>query len=70
MGKVTFINAKGTLRVLECDDVVVTGGFQPNAQAAIAFAHTAPEFYMIGDCRQSGTMRHAIRDAYAVAMQI
>ncbi|MBQ9268268.1 MAG: FAD-dependent oxidoreductase [Oscillospiraceae bacterium] len=69
-GKVTFRNAHGIERVLECDDVVVTGGFAPNAAAAIAFAQAAPEFYMIGDCRQPGTMRHAIRDAYAVAMQI
>ena len=68
--RVTFLNAHGVERVLECDDVVVTGGFSPNAAAAVAFAQAAPEFYMIGDCRQPGTMRHAIRDAYAVAMQI
>jgi thioredoxin reductase len=69
-GKVTFRNAKGQEKVLECDDVVVTGGFQPNTDLAISFANCAREFYMLGDCRQPGTMRHAIRDAYAIAMRI
>ncbi len=69
-GKVTYRTQKGTEKTIACDDVVVTGGFAPNTQLAISFANCAKEFYMIGDCRQSGTMRHAIRDAYAVAMQI
>ena len=69
-GKVTYLTRKGAEKVIECDDVVVTGGFMPNTDLAISFANAAPEFYMIGDCRQAGTMRHAIRDAYAVAMQI
>ena len=68
--RVTFINAHGVERVIDCDDVVVTGGFVSNAAEVISFAQAAPEFYMLGDCRQPGTMRHAIRDAYAIAMQI
>jgi thioredoxin reductase len=69
-GQVTYRTQKGTEKIIACDDVVVTGGFQPRTQLAVSFANCAREFYMIGDCRQPGTMRHAIRDAYAVAMQI
>lgn len=69
-GAVTYRTAKGKVKTIACDDVVVTGGFAPRVQQAVSFANCAPEFYMIGDCRQPGTMRHAIRDAYAVAMQI
>jgi thioredoxin reductase len=69
-GKVTYLTRKGKEKTVECDDVVVTGGFKPNTDLAVSFANSAREFYMIGDCRQPGTMRHAIRDAYAVAMQI
>jgi 2,4-dienoyl-CoA reductase-like NADH-dependent reductase (Old Yellow Enzyme family)/thioredoxin reductase len=69
-GQVTYRTQKGTEKTIACDDVVVTGGFQPRTQLAVSFANCAREFYMIGDCRQPGTMRHAIRDAYAVAMQI
>ena len=69
-GQVTYLTAKGKEKTVACDDVVVTGGFTPRVQLAVSFAHSATEFYMIGDCRQPGTMRHAIRDAYAVAMQI
>ena len=43
---------------------------EPNSDAAIAFRDCAKEFYMIGDCRQNGNMRNAIRDAYALAMRI
>lgn len=69
-GKVTYLTRKGVEKTVECDDVVVTGGFKPNNELAISFANCANEFYMLGDCRQPGTMRHAIRDAYAIAMQI
>jgi len=67
---VTYIDKNGEEHTIECDDIAISGGMEPNRDVAIGFAHSAPEFYMIGDCRQPGTMRHAIRDAYAIAMQI
>ena len=69
-GKVTYVNRKGDTVTVDCDDVVACGGMEPNSEAAIAFRFAAPEFYMIGDCRQPGNMRNAIRDAYALAMRI
>lgn len=69
-GTVTYVDRKGTEQTVECDDVVACGGMRPNSEAAIAFRFAAPEFYMIGDCRQPGNMRNAIRDAYALAMRI
>ena len=69
-GSVTYLDKYGSEHIIECDDVVVNGGMVPNSDVAISFAGSAPEYFTIGDCRQPGTMRHAIRDAYAVAMQI
>ena len=66
---VTWTDREGE-HTVECDDVVACGGMEPNSEAALAFASCAKEFYAIGDCRQNGTMRHAIRDAYTVAMRI
>ncbi len=68
--RVTYVDADGAAHTVTCDDVVAAGGMEPNSDLAISFAGSAPEFYMIGDCRQAGTMRHAIRDAFAIAMQI
>ncbi len=69
-GKVTYVDRKGSVCTVDCDDVVACGGMEPNSEAAIAFRDAAKEFYMIGDCRQNGNMRNAIRDAYALAMRI
>lgn len=69
-GKVTYENYKGDVKTIECDDVVVNGGISPVVEDAAIFRNSAREYYVIGDARQSGTMRHAIRDAYAVAQQI
>ena len=69
-GKVTYQNYKRDIKTIECDDVVVNGGIVPNHQASTAFVGCCREYYVIGDARQSGTMRHAIRDAFAVAHQI
>ena len=67
---VTYVDPEGVSHTIECDDVVLSGGMSPCSEQASAFASCAPEFYMIGDCRQNGTMRNAIRDAFGAAMQI
>ncbi len=69
-GKVTYLDRKGAEHTVDCDDVVACGGMEPCSDEAISFRDSAKEFYMIGDCRQSGNMRNAIRDAYALAMRI
>lgn len=69
-GKVTFVDRHGVEHTIECDDVVVSGGMDPSIELAASFHGCAPEYYAIGDCRQSGNMRDAIFDAYAACMQI
>lgn len=69
-GLVTYVDAAGETHTVACDDVVAAGGMQPRAELAMSFADCAPEFYMIGDCTEPATMRHAIKDAYCTAMQI
>ena len=69
-GKVYYIDKDGNEGCVECDDIVVSGGLEPNRDLAISFHGIAPEFYMIGDCKESGNMRNAIFDAYACSQQI
>ena len=56
--------------MVECDSILVSGGVSPNRDLAIEFHGIAPEFYMIGDCKEAGNLRSAIFDAYAVTQQI
>lgn len=67
--RVTYADAQGE-HTVDCDDIVAAGGMEPNADLAVSFASCAPEFYMIGDCTEAATMRHAIKDAFCTAMQI
>ena len=69
-GKVTYKNYKGDVKTIECDDVVVNGGIIPDRNDSYPFVNCCREYYVIGDAKQPGTMRHAIRDAFAVAHQI
>ena len=69
-GRVTFVDKNGNEHTVECDDIVAAGGMEPNAKLAASFSNSAAEFYMIGDCTEAGTMRHAIKDAYCIANQI
>lgn len=69
-GAVHYVDTQNVEHVVQCDDIVAAGGMKPRADLAMSFANCADEFYMIGDCTESGTMRHAIKDAYCAAMQI
>ncbi len=69
-GKVTYKNYKGDIKTIACDDVVVNGGITPDHSESAKFVGCCREYYVIGDARQPGTMRHAIRDAFSVAHQI
>lgn len=60
----------GSLHSISCDDIVVSGGLKPRHEEAMAFFGSAPEFYAIGDCREKGSMRTAIFDAYGLCMNI
>lgn len=67
---VRFLDQDGNEQCIACDDVVASGGIAPLQQEAMAFHDCSTEFYLLGDCRSPGTMRHAIRDAFGIAMQI
>lgn len=69
-GRVWFTTLDGEQKCVEFDDAILSGGMEPDRDGAIGFYGSAKEFYMIGDCREANNMRLAIRDAYAVAMQI
>ena len=69
-GLIHYQDKDGNARTLEFDDIILTGGMRPNSESATAYSRCAEEFYMIGDCRQPQNLRLALRDAYAVAMQI
>lgn len=70
-GKVVYKDADGAEHILECDDVVISGGMNRNADAALAYSDAAPDFYMIGDCSEfGGDLRKGYREAWAVASQI
>ena len=69
-GKVYYVDKYGNEGTVECDSILVSGGVKPNWDAAIGFHGIAPEFYMIGDCKEAGNLRNAIFDAYAAAQQI
>ena len=69
-GKVTYQNYKGDIKTIECDDVVYNGGIVPDHDASAAFKDCCSEYFVIGDARQPGNMRHAIRDAFGAANRI
>lgn len=67
---VIYLDNDGAEHIVECDDILASGGMTPEVETCMSFVGSAKEYFTIGDCRQAGNMRHAIRDAYAVAMQI
>jgi thioredoxin reductase len=67
---VYYLDENGQEQSIPCDDILAAGGMAPENKAALAFYGLAKEFYCIGDAREAGTMRTAIRDAYAVAVRI
>lgn len=70
-GKVVYLDADGNEQTLLCDEVVISGGVNKAADAALAYADAAPDFYMIGDCSDhGGDLRRGYREAWAVASQI
>lgn len=62
------VNGKG--ETLDCDSFVICGGMSDQLDAALAYADTADEFYMVGDCQGAGNIQKCVRAAYAVASRI
>lgn len=57
-------------RVLECDDVVVSGGRKPRTDVAEAFRGIAPVVAVIGDALTVSNIKRATYSGYKAAMEL
>ena len=53
----TYRDAAGAEKTIECDDVVLAGGMNPCYDEALKFYGTADRFFMIGDCTEVGSVQ-------------
>lgn len=67
---VTYTDADGSDHKLPADSVVLSVGMRAKSDEALSFYGAAPWFYMVGDCKQPGTIQTTNRSAYATAMSI
>lgn len=69
-GRVTYVTADGAEHVMQCDQVVISGGMKPCTDEAIAYAGSAPQFMVIGDCEKPTNLQVNLRKAFGAASQI
>lgn len=69
-GYVVYRDKEGLEHKITCDSVVYAGGMRALSQEAMAFSACAIEFYPIGDCSNVGSIRTAVRTAFAAASRI
>ena len=71
-GVVTYVNYKGVEKTIECDTLVMSGGLNPRQEEALGFYGAAPEFYVCGECADSGegTIQKVMRSSWATASQV
>ena len=69
-GAVEYTDKEGNTVSVPADSVIMSAGMRPNQAQALAFYNSAPEFYMIGDCKKPATIQQAMRSAYSTAMRI
>jgi len=67
---VTYTDADGNKKSLEADNVVLYAGLRARQDAALKFHGSARRFFIIGDCREVGTIHKCNRTAFAAASQI
>lgn len=69
-GAVVYADKDGAEHSLAADSVVMCAGRVPREKEALAFYGTAPEFYMIGDCKKPASVQQLNRHAWSVANRI
>ena len=69
-GKVYYTDKNGELKSVCADTVVVSAGMKAHTDEALEYFGVAPEFYMVGDCRQPATIQQAMRSAFSTASRI
>jgi len=47
---VTYKDKDGNEHTIECDSVVVSGGYKPLTEEALRYSTCTPQFYLAGDC--------------------
>jgi len=67
---VTVIDKRWNRLEIPADTVVLSLGFKTNKTAEKAFQGLVPDVYAIGDCANPSNLRHAIHDAFNVAVEI
>ena len=75
---VTYIDAKGTEKSIQADNVVLYAGRKPRQEEAMKFSGTAKRFFIVGDCKMSGiikthwegNMATSIRSGFAAGSEI
>ena len=68
--QVVYTDQSGQEHTLPADTVVLSVGMRAKSDEALSFYGAAPRFYMIGDCKQPGTIQTTNRNAYAVSVSI
>jgi pyruvate/2-oxoglutarate dehydrogenase complex dihydrolipoamide dehydrogenase (E3) component len=63
---VIYTDKAGNKQSVSADTVLVAAGMTGKIDEAMSFAGSAPKFYMLGDCRQIGSIQTAMRGAYGV----
>ena len=67
---VVYADKAGAEHSLPADSVVMCAGRVPRQAEALAFYGSAPEFYMIGDCKKPASVQQLNRHAWSVANRI
>ncbi len=67
---VVYTDKEGLEHSLEADSVVMCAGRVPRDAEAMSFYGSAPEFYMIGDCKKPASVQQLNRHAWSVANRI
>jgi pyruvate/2-oxoglutarate dehydrogenase complex dihydrolipoamide dehydrogenase (E3) component len=67
---VTVTLPDGTKTDLPADTVVIAFGLRPDSSVVEPLLDTIPESYLVGDCRNVGTIFTANHDAFNVAVEV
>ena len=65
-----YQGADGIQHTVPGDHVVLAAGMKPRTDMSLALFNPDYEFYMVGDCLQTGNVQKAIRSAYSVAVEV
>jgi hypothetical protein len=56
--------------VLECDDIILSGGMRKDDELVASYFDCAPQVVVCGDCKEPGALTNVNFTAYAAACSI